>query len=175
MTPNLIAYTSLVAWPLVALYLYISRPVAVATIWTILAGQLLLPVGTFFKFEMIPQFDKVSIPNLCALVGCMVMARRRRHASTAGVTKILIPLCIVGPLVTSLLNGDPIYVGSTVLPGVGLYDGISALACSKYYHVDPIFPRPAIFSKHGGCVGAFCCPGAGGPGLFHIASLRDPF
>jgi hypothetical protein len=127
MNPNLIAYSALIAWPLVALYLYLSRPAAQATMWTILAGQLLLPVGTYFKFQMIPQFDKVSIPNLCALVGCTVVARAPRPTNGMGVVEVLILLCVVGPLFTSLLNGDPIYIGSTVLPGVGLYDGISAV------------------------------------------------
>jgi hypothetical protein len=128
MTPNLFAYVALVAWPLVALCLYLWRPVGLATMWTILAGQLLLPVGTFFKFEAIPQFDKVSIPNLCALIGCTIAAQRPpRVTNRLGVVEVLIFLCIVGPLFTSLLNGDPIYIGSTVLPGVGLYDGISAV------------------------------------------------
>jgi hypothetical protein len=96
--------------------------------WTILACQLLLPVGTFFKFEMIPQFDKVSIPNLCALVGCSVAANRLpRLTNGMGVVEVLIFLCVVGPFFTSLLNGDPIYIGSTVLPGVGAYDGISSI------------------------------------------------
>ena len=128
MTPNTFAYFSLIAWPLVALYLYLSRPAAAATMWTILAGQLLLPVGTFFKFEMIPQFDKTSIPNLCALVGCIIAEKRPpRTTSGIGVVEALILLCIAGPLLTSLLNGDPIHIGSTVLPGVGFYDGTSAV------------------------------------------------
>jgi hypothetical protein len=128
MTPNTFAYFALIAWPLVALYFYFSRPTVLATMWTILAGQLLLPVGTFFKFEMIPQFDKVSIPNLCALIGCTIAAQRPpRIPNGMGVVEVLILLCVVSPLLTSLLNGDPIHIGSTVLPGVGLYDGISAV------------------------------------------------
>jgi hypothetical protein len=128
MTPNNFAYFSLIAWPLVALYLYRSRPAAAATMWTILAAQLLLPVGTFFKFEMIPQFDKTSIPNLCALVGCTLVAQLRpRRTNGTVVVEVLILLCVVGPFLTSLFNGDPIYIGVTVLPGVGAYDGISAV------------------------------------------------
>jgi hypothetical protein len=128
MTPNSFAFFSLIAWPVVALWLYLSRPVGAATVWTILGGYLLLPVGTFFKIEMVPQFDKSSIPNLCALVGCIIFTRRPpRLWSRMGVVEILILLCVVGPLVTSLLNGDPIFVGDKVLPGVGAYDGFSAL------------------------------------------------
>jgi hypothetical protein len=128
MTPNSFAFFSLIAWPFIALWLYLSRPVGKATVWTILAGHLLLPVGTFFKIEMIPQFDKSSVPNLCALVGCLIFARRPlRIFSGMGAVEVLILSFVVGPLVTSLLNGDPIFVGDKVLPGVGAYDGISAL------------------------------------------------
>ena len=128
MTPNSFAFFSLIAWPFVALWLYLTRPVGIATVWTILAAFLLLPVGTFFKIEMIPQFDKSSIPNLCALVGCMIFnRRRRRRLNGIGIVEILTLFFVVGPLVTSLLNGDPIFIGDKVLPGVGAYDGISAL------------------------------------------------
>jgi hypothetical protein len=128
MMPNSFAFFSLIAWPLIALWLYLSRPVGKATVWTILAGYLLLPVGTFFKIEMVPQFDKVSVPNLCALVGCILFAGRPlRFLGRMGVVEILLLLFVVGPLVTSLLNGDPIVIGNKVVTGVGAYDGFSAL------------------------------------------------
>src|SRR6266481_719969 len=74
--PNLFASLVLILWPLVPIFLYRLKTPVSATLWTILAGQLLLPVGTSFKFEMIPVFDKNSIPSLCALVGCMIITRR---------------------------------------------------------------------------------------------------
>jgi hypothetical protein len=126
--PNLTAYLALIFWPLVAVLLYRFKPPAQATLWTILAAQLLLPVGTFFKFEMIPQFDKNSIPSLCALIGCMVVARRRLHLWNGfGFLEMLLCTYLASPIVTSLLNGDPVGIGRTVLPGVGIYDGLSAM------------------------------------------------
>ena len=70
MTPSWAATFALLSWPLVALWLYSTRPVNQATLWTILGAQLLLPVGAIIKFDMIPGFDKSSIPNLAALIGC---------------------------------------------------------------------------------------------------------
>jgi hypothetical protein len=135
--PNWLAVFALVVWPVVAIALYASRPVVQATIWTILAAQLLLPVGTFFKFAMIPQLDKYSIPSFCALVGCMaVTGRALRIWRTFGPTEILIVMYVAGPVVTSLLNGDNIYVGTSVLPGVGIYDGLSA-ALSQFITLVP--------------------------------------
>ena len=126
-TPNLFAYIALLSWPFVALLLYRSRPMAEATIWTILGAFLLLPVGVEIKIPMIPQFDKNSIPNICALIGCLAVARRNGSPGRRfGLIEILIAIYIVSPIITSVLNPDPIIVGPLVLPGVGTYDGISA-------------------------------------------------
>ncbi len=126
-TPNLVAYLALILWPLVVVLLYQTRPLAPATLWSILAAQLLLPVGTFFKIEMIPQLDRNSIPSLCILVAFIVTARRRAPRTDFGLAELLIAASLVSPLVTSLLNTDAIVVGNAVLPGVGIYDGISAV------------------------------------------------
>jgi hypothetical protein len=127
MTPNWFSTIALLAWPVVALWLFRTLPIGRATIWTILGGYLLLPVGVGFKFEMIPPFDKNTIPALVALAGYILILRRRPRAWTSfGLTEALVLTFVLSPLVTSVLNGDPIRVTHRVLPGVGLYDGISA-------------------------------------------------
>jgi len=127
-TPNLVAYLALMLWPLATVALYQSRPLVPATLWSVLAAQLLLPVGTFFKIEMIPQFDRNSIPSLCILVAFATSARRpappRRRI---GLAECLLVASLTSPLITSMLNSDAIVIGTTVLPGVGAYDGISAV------------------------------------------------
>jgi hypothetical protein len=117
------AYFALLIWPIVALYLYSRLPVGQATMWTILGGYLLLPDNLAIKFKMIPAFDKTTIPNLAALIGCAVYARRLpKFFHAFGIAEILILLILIGPFITSLLNGDEIRIGSTVLPGVDEYD-----------------------------------------------------
>lgn len=143
MTPNLIAYGALLAWPIVAAVLFATRPFREATIWTILGGYLLLPVGTIIKFEMIPAFDKNSVPNLVALVGCIVVAGRvPRLIRRFGLPDILILMLLVSPFITSALNTDDIRVGDIILPGVGYYDGGSALL-SQF-----IFFIPFLLARH---------------------------
>jgi hypothetical protein len=105
MTPNWLASFALIVWPLVAIILYATRPVVPATLWTILAAQLLLPVGTFFKFTMIPALDKGSIPSFCALFGCMLATGRpvqlwRRF----GAVECLIVVYLLSPVVTIAEN-----------------------------------------------------------------------
>ena len=126
--PNLFAYVALVSWPLVALYLYRRLSVAQATIWTILGGYLLLPVGVDMKIPMIPDFTKSSIANLSALLGCILYARRPpRVFQGFGLVEVLLFCTVFGPFLTSMLNGDEIQIGNTSLPGVGAYDGGSAV------------------------------------------------
>jgi hypothetical protein len=124
---NYFAYAALVCWPLVALYLYGRLTIAQATVWTILGGYLLLPVGLNMKIPIIPEFNKHSIPNLAALLGCALYARRLpRFSYGFGLVEVLVAVFIFGPFVTSLLNGDPIQGNGTFLPGVGVYDAGSA-------------------------------------------------
>src|SRR6185312_9605326 len=106
-TPNWFAYFALASWPFLALYLYSRLPVAQATLWTILAAYLLLPVRTEIKFDMIPALDKSSIPNLIALIGCAFFARRRpKIFHGLGIAEVLIVVVICSPFITSMLNGD---------------------------------------------------------------------
>jgi hypothetical protein len=164
MTPNWFAVFALILWPAVALCLYVSRPVVQATLWTILGAQLLLPVGTSFKFAMVPQLDKNSIPSLCALFGCMLATGRIVQLwRKFGAVEYLIGIYLVGPLITSLLNGDPIYVGSTVLPGVGAYDGLSA-ALAQFIFLIPFFLGRQLLRKPEDLQSTFCALVVAGTG-----------
>jgi hypothetical protein len=125
--PNWFAYFVLLLWPLVALWLYSTRSAPIATIWTIFGAFLLLPERMSIKFEMIPQFDKATIPSMCALAGCLLSARRRRNLAIGfGLAEVLVFMALIGPFVTSLLNTDAVFLGGRVLPGVGPYDAFSA-------------------------------------------------
>jgi hypothetical protein len=139
MEPNLFAYVALLLWPLVSLALFQSRPIGQAILWTVLGGYLLLPVRAQIKFEMIPAFDKSSIPNLAALLGCLLVARQplrlRYGFSTADV---LLLMLLFGPFITSQLNTDPIVIGGSVLPGVGAYDALSSLV-GQFIYLIPFF------------------------------------
>ncbi|MDN3275950.1 hypothetical protein QWJ07_16935 [Frankia sp. RB7] len=130
-TPNYFAYAALALWPLVAIYLFATKPLNQALIWTILGGYLLLPVGTEIKFPGVPAFDKNSIPALISVVGCLVVARRPAGQSGSfGLAEALLAALLVGPFITSEFNSDPLQVGgiygSIVIPGVGHYDALSA-------------------------------------------------
>lgn len=137
MAPNLFAYIALGVWPLVCLWLFATRPLVEAILWTLLGAQLLLPVGAAVKLEMIPQFDKNSISNICAVLGCIVVARGTpKFFQKIGLIEILICAYIATPFITSSFNADPIFIGNRTLPGVGNYDAFSA-ALAQTIHFFP--------------------------------------
>jgi len=142
MTPNLFAYLALALWGPVALWLYRTRSVSQATIWTILGGFLLLPVGASLKIQGIPSFDKGSIPNLAALAGCMMILRRPSNLWLGlGWPAILVVMFLIGPFITAELNGDPIPVPGlpdAQLPAEGNYDALSAVV-SQFFLLLPFF------------------------------------
>ncbi len=137
--PNYFAYLVLLLWPVVAIYLYSRLSLGQATLWTILGGYLLLPVGTEIKFQMVPAFNKESIPNLAALIGCALYARRLpKFFRGFGLSEVLILAILIGPFITSMLNSDTIRIGQTVLPGVGAYDAGSA-TIAEFIFILPFF------------------------------------
>lgn len=136
---NWFSYITLLAWPLVALFLYSRRPFAEATAWTVLGALLFLPSRVAIKLEMIPAIDKNSIATFSVLAGCALFMPRSKPRMVG--TKIVIVLAciyVVSPVITSLLNNDLIAAGSRIIPGVGYYDGISALLSQSIFFL-PFF------------------------------------
>lgn len=140
MNQGWVATIALLLWPVVAIWLYQTRPVGKATLWTILGALLLLPVGAFIKLAPgIPQLDKVSIPNLAALLGCFFFVRRPiRFWNGFGLTEILLLTLLIGPFITSQLNGDEVLSGGRLLPSVGNYDALSAVV-AEFIFLIPFF------------------------------------
>jgi hypothetical protein len=140
MAPNWFAIAALILWPVVAISLYLKQPVGRATIWTILAAQLLLPVGAMIKFEGIPQFDKISIPNLMVLVGCLILAHRSLRIWTRlGIIEVFLLMSLIGPFITAELNVDPVVLSNgKILPAETHYDALSAVV-SQFLFLIPFF------------------------------------
>lgn len=125
---NWLAYLAILAWPLVAVALYSTRPFAEASAWTVLGAILLLPSHVSIKFAMIPAIDKTSVATISLLIGCVLSTPRvKQLAASSRLISCLAGIYVLSPVVTSLLNNDLATVGPRVIPGVGYYDGVSAL------------------------------------------------
>lgn len=125
---NWFAYIAILAWPLVALVVYSHRPFAEATAWAVLGAILFLPSQVGIKIPMIPAIDKTLAASLAAAIGCFSFAPRVRAPSKRqSIVLVLSAIFIISPVVTSSLNNDIIFAGDRAIPGVGYYDGVSAL------------------------------------------------
>lgn len=144
---NWFATLALFSWPVISIILYSTLSLSQATIWTLLGAQLLLPVDLSYKIPMVPQIDKASLPNICVLIGCTIYGRVSFwNRSRFGVTEILLITYVLSPIVTSELNGDTISFGNIgygdrILPGVGLYDAISAAISSAIFLIPFVIGR----------------------------------
>jgi hypothetical protein len=123
---NLIAQGVLIIWPLVALFLFMTMSAGRASIWTLLAGYLLLPVGVDFDFPGIPALDKSTIPNLAVLILAFATARKGevRWPRSRILNFMMIGLVLTS-FATGLTNGDVISIGSVTFPALGFREGLS--------------------------------------------------
>lgn len=137
-TGSLLAYAALLAWPVVSFVLFRALRFSNAIVWTVLGALLLLPAQIAIKIPMVPALDKNSLASLGVLLGVVAFGRQRRVLSQFGLVEVLAAIYVIGPIITSLQNGDPVLLGNRVLPGVGAYDGISAMLSAGIFFL-PFF------------------------------------
>lgn len=136
--PNIIAYIALALWPVVTWKLWQRLDRARALIWTILGGYLLLPpVAAAFNFPVVPDLNKLTIPNIMALVCAVwVMGERVSFLPKSWVGMALIAVYILSPFGTVLTNGDPLIFQQASIQGMRIYDSFAAIA----YQAIALFP-----------------------------------
>lgn len=126
---NWFAVLVLLSWPVVAYFVYSTQPLNRATLWTVLGGQFLLPVGSLGKIAPgIPPIDKVFIPNIVALLGCAMFGKQRpRFFHRFGLAEVFLAMLIAGPFITSVMNDDMVFTGGIPKPALTWYDAASAV------------------------------------------------
>lgn len=126
--PNFIArFILFFVWPLLALSVMKRTRRPIASFFALFfAGLLLLPEQTFFKIPGLPYFGKHAILPLSLLVPLYAFHRRSLRGRFRFTPALgLIPAAIViSALITGASNGEPLYFGATVLPGISAYDGL---------------------------------------------------
>ncbi|MGY3545272.1 hypothetical protein [Bradyrhizobium sp. USDA 4469] len=85
-----------------------------------------LPEIASLKIEMIPAIDKESVVTVSLLLGLLLPGGRPRGSNPFGLVDLLALTYVLCPLLTSIHNQQPLVAGERVLPGVGLYDAVSA-------------------------------------------------
>ena len=171
---NPVTTCALLSWPIVALWLFRTRPIGPATLWTILGGYMWLPVAAEIKFALIPTFDKSSIPTLAALFGCMIVSGRPiKFWSGFGLAELLLIAFMFSPFITGELNADPIHIGpNVVLPGVGIYDAGSEVI-AQFIALIPFFLGRQFFRSPAGTEEILRRFDRRRPPLLHSCTLRN--
>lgn len=127
--PNIIAYLVLALWPFVAWQLWRRLDPGRALIWTILGGYLLLPPLTVFNFPLIPDLDKMSVPNLMALACALWLVKDKiSFVPHSPIGKALIVVYVLSPFGTVLTNTDPLIFRAAMINGMRIYDSLASIA-----------------------------------------------
>lgn len=125
--PNGFAYLMLALWPFVTIVIFLKFPPGRAVLISLLAGYLLLPPPPAqFDLPLIPVLNKETIPNLMALLICLVMYRSQMRLLPAHpLAKLLLLIFVLSPLATALNNGEPIVNGAFFTQALGIKEGLS--------------------------------------------------
>ncbi len=128
--PNALAYLMLLVWPIAVLAIYTRMAPAKALVWTILLGYMLLPPAqASFNLPAIPDLDKFSITNLCALAFTLFVLHERVEVLPSNlIARILLALFVVSPFATAITNPDPIFFTLGGVPALRAYDAVSYIA-----------------------------------------------
>lgn len=141
--PNSFAYLMLVIWPGVSLLLWKRLDPGRALIWTVLGGYLCMPMLTSINLPVLPDLDKVTIPNLAAWVGArFVRGDKIDWLPESRLGRVLLFLFILAPVGTVLTNGDVAFQPGVMLPGHSMTDMV-AMVIGKM--IDMI---PFLLARH---------------------------
>jgi hypothetical protein len=127
--PNALAYAMLFIWPFIATALFRRLPREKALIWSILAAYMLLPPIVNINLPAVPDLDKFTIANLCALaLTVWVLNEKISFLPRSFIGRALILLYILSPFLTALTNSDPIPIVTKDVPAIRLYDSLATIS-----------------------------------------------
>jgi len=145
---NTFAYLALLIWPLISLWVYRHKSIQVATLVTIIGGFLILPVGTFVDFPLIPPLGKHSMPVLSTIIGCWLIKRQRiKYFTNQGVLQILVIFLFLGAFITAELNTDRVILAGHFLPALTMHDATSS-TLGIFLTVTPFFIGKQFFRSY---------------------------
>jgi hypothetical protein len=98
-----------------------------AALVAILGGDMFLPELVNFKWPLLPQLGKHSLPYICTLIGCLLRGRRRTLKPIQENWFVWLTVAlVVGAVLTGLTNSDMVLIrmGSARAAGLDVMDGL---------------------------------------------------
>jgi hypothetical protein len=135
--PNQFAYFALIIWPLVTVFLcYRFKPLP-AAFWGLVAASLFLPSKVAIDIQLLPNFDKHTIPSISLFVCFVVMSKARiRLLPTGFGERFLFLILLIAPILSLSGNAYPIYGSDSFIRGYSFYDSLSEVL-STYFFLIP--------------------------------------
>jgi hypothetical protein len=165
---------ALIAWPIVAIFLFRKLPLQQAVIWCVLGGYLLLPSARSVGWDLpaLPPVDKALIPAVCAAVGAtltLYLQKRSQRFHRPGsqalqfdnglilrgwlprswILMTLLAMGFLATVMTALTNGDTIVWGPTVLPPLSARDSISMTTTLLIFLLPALLGRKYLSDDRG--------------------------
>jgi hypothetical protein len=135
--PNLLAYVALFSWPIYILWALKRYPTKNAIFLSLTLAALLIPSDFSVDPPFIPPLDKDSITYISLVVFLVMLGKKFRIFLPGLPTKLMIAY-LGATFFSSMLNGDPVFTGLMVLPGISLYDTLTFVMLA-FLHLTPFF------------------------------------
>ena len=120
---NTFSYIVLMAWPLLSIYIFMTRKAIDATFLVIVGGWLLLPEKVNIDIQYFPSLNKISIPAITAILLTIFIKKKIPSLLPKdNVVKALVLVVILGPIFTFVDNQNPIFNGARWVRGLSVYD-----------------------------------------------------
>jgi hypothetical protein len=146
---GLVAYVALLLCiPFTALAFATMRPARAAVV-VVLGAAMFLPEQAWFKFPLMPRYDKHNIPYICIFFACLFRCPRR----VLSLPKerwfvVLTAVLLSGAVLTALANDDALRYGTyrvVVLPPLNAKDGFFTGISQTLHASLPFFLGAALF------------------------------
>ncbi len=146
MTPNVIAYAALLAYPLVIVALFRRLTPVAATTWSMLLAAMFLPEWAAFDPPILPPLDKSSLTSLYLLAALLMVSRGRLAAARPfrGIDRLFF-VSVAGLVGTMATNRDPLVYGPAVIEGMVPWDAVSYALADTFALFLPFFIGRAMF------------------------------
>ena len=155
-------WVSLTLWPFISTALFSNARLPIALLVTIIGGYLLLPTQTSFDLPVLPALNKHTVPALVAMIFVLIKSKPQGLRATQPewpvlpgllprdpVVLFLFLTLFVGHLGTTLMNGDTLFYGWRVLPGLKPYDMLSAMLATMLQLMPFLLARKVLGSPEG--------------------------
>ncbi len=145
---NALVPVIMILWVPITLLLFSRFSARLASLVSLLGACLFLPAGYAFDLRGMPPLDREVLASLAMVIGVLVYHSRlpNRRPPLQG-AEILVLMMALGAFGTALTNDDPVDIGTRILPGLRVWDGVSMTADAVLTFAVPFYLGRLVFRQ----------------------------